>query len=88
MTKDSLAKVVYDLHGGISYKEAQRIIDNMLDTIKGKLLEGDKIMLTGFGVFHVVNRKQRRGINPQSGDSILIKSRKYVSFKPSKILNF
>ncbi len=88
MTKDSLAKVVYDLHGGISYKEAQRIIDNMLNTIKGKLLEGDKIMLTGFGVFHVVHRKQRRGINPQSGDSILIKSRKYVSFKPSKILNF
>jgi len=88
MTKDSLAKVVYDLHGGISYKEAQQIIDNILDLIKDRLKAGDKIMLTGFGVFHVVNRKQRRGINPQSGESIMIKSRKYVSFKPSKILNF
>ncbi len=88
MTKDSLAKVVYDLHGGISYKEAQQIIDDMLDLIKDRLQAGEKIMLTGFGVFHVVNRKQRRGINPQSGESIMIKSRKYVSFKPSKILNF
>ena len=88
MTKDSLAKVVYDHHGGISYKEAQKIVDTMIEIMKKRLMDGEKVMLTGFGAFQVVNRKERRGINPQSGESILISARKYVSFKPSKILKF
>ena len=88
MTKDSLAKVAYDHHGGISFKEAQKIVDTIIKIMKQRLKDGEKVMLTGFGVFQVVNRKQRRGINPQSGESILINARKYVSFKPSKVLKF
>lgn len=88
MTKKDLVKVVHEIHGGISSNEAREIVDTMLGAIKGRLLSGEKVMLTGFGVFKVTERKRRRGRNPQTGESIEIKGRRFLSFKPSKLLEF
>ena len=86
MNKNDLSKAVHDVHGGISYLDSLKIVDLMFDIIKRRLVKGEKVLISGFGCFRVVTRKDRKGVNPQSGDAIVICGRKAVIFKPSKYL--
>jgi nucleoid DNA-binding protein len=86
VNKNDLSKAVYDIHGGISYADAQKLVDLMLEIIKSRLVGGEKVLISGFGCFRVVKRKDRRGVNPQTGGPILIPGRKAITFKPSKNL--
>jgi len=70
----------------MSYADAQKTIDLILDTIKARLTRGEKVLLSGFGCFRVVSRKDRKGINPKTGESIIIPGRKAIRFKPSRYL--
>ena len=83
MNKDDLSRAVYNAHGGMSFADAQKIVDTILGIIKERLTRGEKVLLTGFGCFRVVERKERKGVNPLTGDPIIIHGRKAVSFKPS-----
>jgi len=86
VNKNDLAKAIYDTHGGMSYADAQRIMDSILEIIKSRLTRGEKVLISGFGCFRVVVRKDRKGINPQTGKAIVIRGRKAIAFKPSKYL--
>jgi len=86
MNKNDISKKVYEAHGGISYAEAQKIVDFILDTVKERLSKGDKVLLSGFGCFRVMRRKEKRGVNPQTGEPVVIAGRKSVKFIPSKYL--
>ena len=86
MNKDDLCKAVYQAHGGMSFADAQRTVDALLETIKQRLTRGEKVLLSGFGCFRVVNRKERRGVNPHTGDPIVIPGRKAITFRPSRTL--
>ena len=86
MNKNDITKAVYEIHGGMSFADAQKIVDLILSIIKGRLVEGDKVLISGFGCFRVVTRKDRKGVDPQTGKPILIPGRKAVVFKPSKYL--
>lgn len=84
MTKADLARAIYERHGGISNKEASRLVDLILDFIKQGLLKGERIQITGFGTFMVREKKGRKGRNPQTGEEMMISARKSVVFRPSK----
>ena len=86
MTKNDLSKAVHDVHGGMSYAEALRIVDLILDTIKQRLVRGEKVVISGFGTFRTVQRQDRRGVNPKTGDSMIIPGRKAITFRPSRNL--
>lgn len=86
MNKDDLSKAVYEAHGGLSFNDARRIVDLFLGIIKGRLAQGEKVLISGFGCFRTVKRKDRKGINPQTGKPILILGRRAITFKPSKHL--
>ena len=86
MNKNDISKKVYDAHGGMSYAEAQKIVDLILETVKKRLSRGEKVLLSGFGCFTVMKRKEKRGVNPQTGNPVIIASRNTVKFKPSKYL--
>lgn len=88
MIKADLAQVVYDVHGGISFGEAQEIVDTILSTIKERLVEGESVKLTGFGTFEVIDRKARRGRNPQTGEDIRLPESRYVTFHASRLLDW
>ncbi len=85
MTKADIAKIVYERHGGISNREAARLVETIFETIKRQLGEGDKVQITGFGTFLVRRKKERRGRNPQTGEEMLIRPRSSVVFRPSKL---
>ncbi len=86
VNKDDISKAVYDAHGGLSFNDARKIVDLFLDIIKGRLIRGEKVLISGFGCFRLVTRKGRKGINPQTGEPIVIPGRKAITFKPSKYL--
>jgi nucleoid DNA-binding protein len=86
VTKSDLSKAVHDVHGGMSHEDARKIVDFILETIKRRLVRGEKVLISGFGCFRVVARKQKRGVNPRTGGAIVIRGRKAVRFWPSKYL--
>jgi integration host factor subunit alpha len=85
MTKADIARIVYERHGGISNREAARLVDIIFDTIKGRLGDTEKVQITGFGTFLVREKRERRGRNPQTGEEMIIKPRRSVVFRPSKL---
>ena len=50
------------------------------------LKQGDKIRLTGLGIFSIQMRQARMGRNPATGEAIQIKASKKIAFRPSKEL--
>ena len=85
MTKADIARIVYERHGGISNREAARLVEIIFDSIKHHLGDGDKVQITGVGPFLVRQKRERRGRNPQTGEEMLIKPRSSVVFRPSKL---
>ncbi|MEG1634652.1 MAG: HU family DNA-binding protein [Rikenellaceae bacterium] len=63
-----------------------KTIDSVFETIKNGLEKGESTTLMGFGSFTVSSRKERRGINPSTKESIIIPARKVVKFSPSKTI--
>jgi integration host factor subunit alpha len=62
------------------------IVDSILGSMKSSLTSGEPIKIVHFGTFTLRDKNPRNGRNPRTGESILIKKRKMVSFKPSKKL--
>lgn len=86
MIKADLAQIVYETHGGVSYREALEMVDMILDQIKQELVNSASVKLTGFGSFHVVERKARYGRNPQTGEKIKLPSSRHVTFRHSRLI--
>tara|TARA_Y100001934_G_scaffold141239_1_gene170146 strand:- start:8222 stop:8494 length:273 start_codon:yes stop_codon:yes gene_type:complete len=66
--------------------EAGRFLDSFMSTITEALKNGDQIVLPGFGTFSIVNRAERSGRNPQTGETIKIKASRVAKFKAGKSL--
>lgn len=67
-------------------KEAQAAVDCVLSSITEALGKGDNVSLIGFGTFKVVERKARKGRNPQTGEEIDIAASKVPKFVAGKAL--
>ena len=78
---ESIAK-----QSGLTKADAARALDATLDAVTGSLMTGGKVALPGFGTFGTSKRAARTGRNPQTGETIKIKARTAVTFKPSSRL--
>ncbi len=83
MNKAELVNKVSD-EVGLSKRETQKVVDAIIETIGDTLSRGEKVTLVGFGTFRVRGRKARRGVNPQTGESIQIPAKKVPKFTPGK----
>jgi integration host factor subunit alpha len=59
---------------------AGKIIDSMLEIMKGTLERGEIVLISGFGKFNVKFKWARKGTNPKTGERIFLKSRRTVVF--------
>jgi len=71
---------------GLTKKEAGNVIDAVTSAITDSLGRNEKVTLVGFGTFRVMERKERRGVNPQTKEAIQIPAKKVAKFKPGKSL--
>jgi DNA-binding protein HU-beta len=67
-------------------KQAEAMLGDVVTLTARHLKRGDKIRLTGIGVFQVRKRPARMGRNPATGEAIKIKASKKVAFRPAKEL--
>ena len=85
MTKSDIVERIYD-RVGFSKKEASEVVESIFELIKGRLEQGEKVKISGFGNFVVHQKRPRKGRNPQTGEEIIISGRKVLSFKASPVL--
>jgi len=85
MTKADIVERVSE-KCGVTKKESVDMVESVLSIIKSTLEDGEDIKISGFGKFEVKTKHERRGRNPQTGESITIDARRVLSFKPSTIL--
>jgi len=67
-------------------KSATEAVNAVLETIQSTVANGDKVAITGFGVFEKSQRAARAGRNPATGEAIKIKASKKVAFRATKEL--
>ena len=70
---------------GFSKNFSSEIVDDFFDTLIQHLIKFEKIKISSFGTFQVINKKERIGRNPKTKEEAKISSRKIVRFKPSSI---
>jgi integration host factor subunit alpha len=67
----------------LSRKRATKLVDSVFEIIKKILEKGENVRISGFGKFHVKFKWARKGRNPQTGEPIILKSRRIVTFQYS-----
>ena len=62
-------------------KTAAEAVNAVLDTIQSTVAKGDKVAITGFGVFERANRPARTARNPATGASIKVPKSSVPKFR-------
>jgi integration host factor subunit alpha len=85
MTKADIVEKVSE-KSGLSRKESVELVESFFDLMKDTLIAGENLKISGFGNFEVRQKAERRGRNPQTGEKLVISSRRIISFKASQVL--
>jgi integration host factor subunit alpha len=64
-------------------KKSLETAEFLLELIKAHLEVGDDLLVSGFGKFRVKEKKERKGRNPATGEDLMLKPRRVVTFKSS-----
>ncbi|GAH81379.1 unnamed protein product [marine sediment metagenome] len=82
------AELVEEVAGkaGLTKKEAGDVVDAITSAITDSLVRNERVTLVGFGTFQVMERKARRGVNPQTREAINIPAKKVPRFTAGKAL--
>ena len=72
---------------GIKKIETEKFLDTLEKIITEELKKGEDFTLGKLGTFKVKDRAEKNGVNPKTGEKIVIPARKAVTFKASKNLS-
>ena len=81
LTKNDIVEKVHAL--GFNKKKSVDIIETLLEIIKRNMEQGEDVLISGFGKFCVKDKAKRRGRNPATGDDLILRARRVVTFKCS-----
>ena len=73
-------------NSGMTKKDTERVLNAAIDAITAALVAGDKVQVSGFGIFEVRAREARVGRNPHTKQAIQIPATRVPAFKASKAL--
>jgi len=86
MTKSELIDAIVEREDQITRREAEVVVNNILNAIGDALGRGERVELRGFGSFYTKRRDARIGRNPKTGESVAVPSKTVPQFKPGKEL--
>ena len=69
------------LKAGVSKAEAAKVLDAALEAAVEALKKGENVQLVGYATLNVVQKPERKGINPLTKQAIVIPAKKVVKFK-------
>jgi len=85
MTKTELIAAVAE-KAGLTKKDSERVVSATFEAIAASLAKGERVQVSGFGIFEVKTREARTGRNPRTKETIQIPATKAPVFKASKAL--
>jgi integration host factor subunit alpha len=85
LTKANIFDAVAE-RNGFTRKKSNETIEILLELIKSTLESGNDVMISGFGKFSVKQKAKRKGRNPATGEDMMLKRRRVVTFKCSGLL--
>jgi integration host factor subunit alpha len=68
---------------GFPKNKSDEVVEQLIETIKSNLASGEDVLVSGFGKFCVNEKKERKGRNPATGEDMMLKPRRVVTFKVS-----
>ena len=71
---------------GLNKVESKELVEAFFDEIKKSLINNEEVKISGFGNFKILNKKERPGRNPKTGEPAIISARRVVTFKAGQKL--
>ena len=84
-TRKNLSNKIYKVLG-FSKNFSRKIVDDFFETLVSELIKSNRVKISSFGRFKVINKKERIGRNPKTKIEAKISPRKVVKFKPSMFI--
>jgi integration host factor subunit alpha len=85
LVKADIVDKVYE-KVGFTRQEAVQAVGIIFEEIKSELSHGNNVRISRFASFVLRKKKARNARNPKTGETIRIRPRTVLSFKPSKQL--
>jgi integration host factor subunit alpha len=82
LTKADIGQKIAENCGFMKH-EAMEVLEKLLGIIKERLIDGEDVMISGFGKWSVKDKRARRGRNPQTGEDLVLDARRVVTWKYS-----
>ena len=82
LTKAHIVAAVAESNG-YTRKKSIETVETVLELIKRSLESGEDVLISGFGKFCMKEKAERKGRNPATGEDMILKPRKVVTFKSS-----
>lgn len=82
LTKADIIQIVAE-KTDLTNKRSAHTVECLLEIMKDNLASGEDVLVSGFGKFCVQNKSERRGRNPATGEEMMLRPRKVVTFKCS-----
>lgn len=85
MTKKELTEIVAR-KAHLTKKASKEAVETFLAEVVRQLLKGERVVLSGFGTFHVIQMKGKRVVVPKSGVEKQVPAHRLPRFIPGKTL--
>ena len=82
--KSELVSRIADQNPQLYQRDAENIVNAILNTVVDALARGDRVELRGFGAFSVKKREARAARNPRTGETLSISEKVIPVFKTGK----
>jgi integration host factor subunit alpha len=79
LTKDQIAKAIAE-NVGLQRNQSVQLVEILIGLVKDSLISGENVLISGFGKFSVREKQERKGRNPATGDSMMLRPRRVVTF--------
>lgn len=80
MNKSELIQAIAD-EAELSKRAAAEFVDAFVSVVTQELKDGNDVTLVGFGKFYVVDKAERQGRNPKTGEALVIAAHTTPKFK-------
>ena len=83
LTKADIVEAVYE-KSNKNRSEVKEIIEDLLSLMKLAIKKDHNLLISGFGKLEAYSKRERKGRNPQTDQSIVLAPRKVVVFRLSR----
>lgn len=80
LTKADISELLFD-QIGLNKREGKEMVETFFNIISQKLVDGTDVKISDFASFEVRTKASRPGRNPRTGEKVIVKARRVVTFR-------